>query len=475
MAPVALLSLSEVALVAGFICLGYLLARALAGRRHQADLLGLAPLLGTGLLTWLVFLQCMAGAPLRWTVYLSSALILLGGAAILLLGWKLAPPALGRLDSDFETHAASSRLVLAAGWITFGGLICLALVDAVGQAYSEWDAIAIWAVKGYGMGAEHSLLAGAHWGAHGLSYPLNLPLSLALIRLVTGDLLPGSKFLFPLSLLGLLFGLYGFWRWGRVRPHVGLLGMLLLLTTPIVFQQGTNGYANLPFTACLVLGVLWAVRGQLDADPRAQLVSGVLLGLAIWTRPEGLYVVVLVMLGLLLARRITGRGRVDAAHWIVPPVLVAAPWLAFSALQEGSRGTMARALAGFLQGVMRGDLHPEAFYPIVRRFIHLALTPSIFGVLLPVALILLAAHARQLHPRRNPLAGYLAAAVCAAGVGLVAFFYLSSYAGDLAFFLVTALDRMSLPALALLMAWAVLSTGSSQGSGLQNDGLNSRS
>ncbi len=92
------------------------------------------------------------------------------------------------------------------------GVILLAGVVSIGRGYSQYDDIANWALKGYGIAEERSIFGGNVWGGHTLEYPQNVPLQIALFRLVEGDLFPASKLTFTLSFASLLLGAYLFWR-----------------------------------------------------------------------------------------------------------------------------------------------------------------------------------------------------------------------------------------------------------------------
>src|SRR3989304_4936448 len=158
-----------------------------------------------------------------------------------------------------------------------GRLEHLSLAYPIGLGIFTWilflasragDGIAIWSVKGYGIAAAESIFGARQWGAFGLHYPLNLPLAIAAVRLIDGDVLPGSKIVFALFYLTLVLGCYVFLLRGGMLARVAALGTLLIATTPIVLDHGTNGYANLPMAAYLVLGGLFAIHGMVDGSAR---------------------------------------------------------------------------------------------------------------------------------------------------------------------------------------------------------------
>jgi high-affinity Fe2+/Pb2+ permease len=65
----------------------------------------------------------------------------------------------------------------------------------------------------------------------------------------------------------------------------------------------------------------------------------------------------------------------------------------------------------------------------------------------------------KLHPRRYPIPAVILAAACAAGLAIIAFYYLVAFTGDLRLWLDTGINRMFLPAGMLLLVWLITLTG----------------
>jgi hypothetical protein len=304
--PVA--ALEDVGLVVALSVLGAVVLLSLRRPWPALEALCLAFPVGAGILTWVVFLLSWAGITISLLSVGAAYLLLLAGFATLA---RRSRP-LGRaIDwSMSELRGSAPRLLLAGAAI---GVLCLALGLALGISYRLYDPVQIWSVKGYGISLEGTIWAAETWGVHGLSYPLNLPLQVALFHLLDGDLLPGSKLLYPIYGLCLCLVLFTFLRRQRVDWLVAALGSLLLGTVPIVFFHSVEGFANLHFTFYLTAGILWGVQGVHSGSASEQWLAGLLLGLAAWTRPEGVVYSLGALVVFVLAARITKQGRVSIA------------------------------------------------------------------------------------------------------------------------------------------------------------------
>ena len=219
--------------------------------------------LGLALTTWLTFLLSWAGARVSLGLF-----IVAWGAWLLVLSavlhctrsiWphEIVP----RLVADargIKGHASVVNVILVTA---AAFLLAQIVVISVGRGYSFFDAIANWALKGYTIAQEGTIWAGKDWGGHALAYPQNLHLAISLFRLADGDALPGSKLLDPLLLSSLLVGCFQFWKRSAVPADLALGGAVVILSVPVIFFHGTIGYANLPYTAYLILGSLWVLEG----------------------------------------------------------------------------------------------------------------------------------------------------------------------------------------------------------------------
>ncbi|MFV2045572.1 MAG: hypothetical protein ACC700_20350, partial [Anaerolineales bacterium] len=287
--------------------------------------------IGSGLMTWLVFLFAWLGIPLTAWTYLGAIALLASPPIFWILrrarsgvrpSLQLGSirPVLPRVKGNWLATFVMVALILLLG---------LSLTITIGRAYSIFDGIANWALKGYAIAYEGSIFAGRNWGGHALEYPQNLHLQIALFRFVDGDSLPGSKILFTLFFASLVAGCYFFWKSMRVQRSIALLGSLTLASVPVLFFHSTTGFANLPMSVYLILGALLFLDGAQSDSLAKQVVGSVLLGLSAWTRLEAaLYALVLGMALFLVARLIL-RARFNPWALFVPMFVIEIPWVLF--------------------------------------------------------------------------------------------------------------------------------------------------
>jgi hypothetical protein len=418
--------------------LGILLARAISGRVSIAMLLAVSFPLGAGTLTFVLFLLSWGGVRLT---LISAAAAYVTLAVLSLARQRFGPPSSDLPSVQREDSPRTETLHV--GVLCLVALVILAAFTlAVGQSYSAWDAIAIWSVKGYGIAKEGTIFAAQEWGAHGLAYPLNVPILVALFRMIDGDVLPGSKLIFPAFYASLIAGCYWFWRRRGLDGTVAAAGALFTASLPAVFEYGTNGYANHPFSCYLVLGTLVQIDALLTKRPRDLVLSGALFGLACWTRPEGIFMVPIVAFAVALSFGVLPRQRLRlVARWLLPVVGFAAVWILFSRAFP-TQGQMAQAVSALKESLIDRRFSLVPFYWIGRYGVRQAVTLSSWGLLAPV--LASVAVLRLTRPRRRllPSEGLVLAAALAACLSMTGFYYLVSLTGDVTYWLGTGVDRM---------------------------------
>jgi len=477
MAAALVAALEDLGLVVALSILGAAVLLSLSRPWPALEALCLAVPLGAGILTWVVFLLSWAGFAVSLVSVGAAYLLLLAGFAT--LAQRTRP--LGRAIDwpRSEWRASAPRLLLAGAAV---GVLCLAVGLALGISYRLYDPVQIWSVKGYGISLEGTIRAAETWGVHGLSYPLNLPLQVALFHLLDGDLLPGSKLLYPIYGLSLCLALFTFLRRQRVDWLAAGLGSLLLGTVPIVFFHSVEGFANLHFTFYLTAGILWGVQGVHSRSVREQWLAGLLLGLAAWTRPEGITYSLGALLVFVLAARITKQGRVSIPAMGVPVVVLAGAWFVFTLGGEFLHGSQQDQVASAAaSGILAGGFDLRGLWIIFKTFSRAAFIPframfpstsaTAWGALFPVVLVLLAGGLRHLSPRHNPARFTLLLQWLFVGGTTVAIFYLQSYSfSNFTDFIERAFPRAFLPTAVLmtvLALWVVDGTARSDSTGSQ--------
>jgi hypothetical protein len=435
-------------LVVALLLLGAMLIAAFLSVSEVRAQAAMAFPLGLGVFTWTLFLGSWAGMRISW----HSALLLL--ASLLLLAITLA-----RRKARVAPRAAcpSCHLGLPA---TIGLAIVVVGLGllSVSMAYSAWDAMAIWSVKAYGLASEGNLLAGERWGAHGLDYPLNLPLAIATMRVLQGDTGPLSKLFFPIFYASLILGCAKFWLRRSVPRSVALASALILATSPILVQHATNGYVNLAFASYLILGSLAIVDGHLSECRPLQSIGGSMLGLAMWTRAEGTLLVSLLLPILYFALTLLTHKRPCLGCIAVPATIIGGTVFAFTS-QHGAGGQLSVPLLAASAQLQAGQLRLDAIYRTLRTLAGNIVNFWQWGMLLPSGLMFIAYWLTILR-RRNPSGGLaLVIAGLALAGGILAYFYLLAFestAASYQMWMDTGVDRIFLPA--IMLGWAGLVT-----------------
>ena len=381
----------DLLVLAGLSLLGYFLARLLFSSLSLIDAISLSIPIGAASLTWCVFLSSWAGLPVTLgNILIVYAILVISILALLRLYRKLPISPLKFLNpSGLWKQLRQLDVLSIASIIGVLGVFTLAVFISVGRSYSLYDDIANWSLKGYAIAYEKTIFAGASWGGHGLAYPLSLPLSITIFKLASGDVLPGSKFLIPIYTAALLWGIFRFLHRRGVKKIIAYLGVLLLFTLPQFFFYSTVGYANIPFTACLVLGILWGLDGLRDGNKERLQLSGLLFGCAGWMRPEGIVFTGILIIFMCVAYLLqAGKKNFPAILWLLPGLLIPLVWLVFAHnyIQQDQAGN---ALKAFLSQLVNGQINIGPILMTARYGIKSFLNPLMWGLLLPVSIVIL--------------------------------------------------------------------------------------
>ncbi len=278
---------------------GWLLARALtrgafAGPRWISLSIetSLGALFGPGLASILYFFLAMTGGSANVAAVFGMLALLLAVCAT--VWWKM-PDAAKQAPNPAEKFPWTWALLLltAAGFALF-----LADFQAASAANpsGEWDALSIWNLRAQFMAggpdtwhrAVSSELGGHMSGSAHPGYPLFLSGFLALQFVAAGD--PSSTTI-PI-IASLLFSFAAFLLLGaglasRKSVALGAMGWLILLCSEVFASQAASQYSDLlqglAFLAALIL-----LDRATDSSPRLLFAAGMALGLAAWTKNEGL-------------------------------------------------------------------------------------------------------------------------------------------------------------------------------------------
>jgi hypothetical protein len=452
--------LIDLCVLASFSLLGFILARLVIPWLGWIEALSLSVPLGVGLFTWVIFITSWSGIPIILPTVIIIFAVLTAGLFLLRRRLEKTPG-----DSPRETLARLRRsgltkkhLIPITAWGLVGCIFLVMTTISVIRSYSQFDDIAIWSLKGYGIAYKGTIFATNYLGGHGLAYPLDLPLSITVFKLASGDVIPGSKLLFPIFSAALAFGCYRFWRRWGVNSILAWSGILLLVTVPEIFLYSTLGFANLPFTVYLVLGVFWSVDGLLRAQPRSLFMAGLLLAFASWTRPEGIVFAIILMVVLFLGGLIALRKPYFSPAWVLP-LVIPVLWLLFAA-QYVARDQAGGALNALVNDLFQGSLSLTPVRMMLGYAMSTVVKSTTWGYIFPLAAVMLVVAGYQLLPRVNPPAFMLfPAAIAAFLVPAGLFFVESTTEGDFPVFLSVSFDRAYLPAAFLIVASGILALG----------------
>lgn len=449
----------DLLIIAGYFLLGFLAIRVILRTADRLTFLSLGLGIGGGILSFSLFLLSWAGLPLiPLTVLLSFIMLVIG---LLMLHKRLsvkdsrsATGGISGIDED------SQKLLTKVLLIPISLLVLVSFVLAIGLSYFTWDAIATWAVEGYGIALRGSIFGGAEFGNAGLLYPMNIQLKISVFRILDGDLLPGSKLLFPLYFFSLLLGCYQFLTHRGVNSTLASMAILLLASTPIVFTHAYIGYTNLAFSYYVIMGTFWCIRGVDNSGSRETFLGGLLLALALWTRPEGLAICFAINIAIGLTKITRPKCRIKAVPLLLPQLGIAVPWLVFRTMNYIGQVMPFTLIRLAFMGILEGKVYWEAFGTIIRFIGGQVLRFRDWGFLPLVCIFLVLGRIRLRNIRQDTGKLILIYVVIATGLVIIGAHYMAAYspAGlDFVYeWLSLNFTRVSMPPLIFLTVLAFL-------------------
>lgn len=273
----------------GFTLIGYLLLDSFFPQFSFLVKFSLGFGIGAGFYSFLLYIVLIFGIPLSpvllWGLY---ALFLLLSVGIFIQRYK-------KQERKIQLLNLSSIDWYSLPIFVLGGIV---MILAFGKGYFQMDGIILWGSKGFGIAYDGLIKGVSDWGTTTASYPLNIPLLIATIKILFNDLIPQSKLIFPFYYLSLLLFVYGYLK-SSLGKLPALLSALLLGTIPAIFVHGTIAYANLAAAYYFCAGIFllnsaWE-KGH-DASLGRAILGSVLISLGAWTRPETLTIGVIIIL-----------------------------------------------------------------------------------------------------------------------------------------------------------------------------------
>lgn len=293
------------------IAAGIPLALALPARTRQwHGLLAEAYLLGAGAATLVLF--ALSGAGIRWSRMSLGCGVALVALTATGIAWRNGFRRPERLTFGVANVVDVLTAALAGGHF---------LLSTVAPPI-ESDYLLLWGVKARMFlargGIDWSYLEAPLNITSHPDYPLHVPLLYDVYAIVHGS--------WPEAWIGIatfLFGLAGLLALrALLADEMRRLprALVTLVVMPLMFSPFI-GIAEGPFIAYATIGVLYVRRGVMHAFRGDVLMGAVFLGLAAWTKNEGLTLIVAAAIGTIAARQ----WRMLPA--LLPAIAINIPWL----------------------------------------------------------------------------------------------------------------------------------------------------
>jgi hypothetical protein len=437
------------------------IAGALMVRRITPDLAGSHSLMygfggGLALFSLVASAASLADAPINRSVLILISASLLG-LGLLLFSWH-SPKTLNQPAGAISTYRKNWKDIFWLLVFLLAGGLALAL--GIGHGYAATDEILLWGAKGYGVATQQNVRAITAYGTNTLPYPLHLPVMIAAFRVLFADIQHVSKLIFAGYYLALIVLLNTtLLKSGLSRLQAGL-GASLFAAIPVIFEHGRLAYANLPLAFYLIAGTV--LLGQSLAishsrqAARNRWLSGLMFVAAAWTRPEGIYyVLALIVTGLLLVSR---------KKWVrfalpltIPLAIYAVFWGATLALVYSGSSASQGLMGVVIRENLGGNLHLNELGYILRSAASYPFSIQSWGIF-GLACLLMGVLGLVRRVRLSAGSALWLVSSLATALVTVLIYYAASYTteNDISWWVSTGLERMMFPSFGLL--WVGLVT-----------------
>ena len=347
-------------------------------------------------------------------------------------------------------------------WVLFWiGLSAVLFFISVGAGYHTSDAIALWGAKGEGMSVA-GLKAAGRWGTSTTNYPLLIPSSIAVWRSAFGNSLPASKMLFPGFYLAFLCLMYGYLIENVVKGWAGFC-TIIFATLPIVVRHAMIGYANLPFAFFMAGGAILLFDSCFGDEFQNQtlrsLITGLFLIFVVWTRPEGIWLTLGVIISLVFFHFLGTKSRIKRSHLIailISPILFWGLWkltIKPYSIPEGVENLSKEALREIISGNFHFSSLAFMLSFIGSQAIHFQTWGSI-GVGLFLSALLYPMRGREINQREGwfLLVGFVNVVI------MIGIYYIFAFDSryDISWWLNSGFNRMVMPGAFLILLSTIL-------------------
>jgi hypothetical protein len=292
-------------MAAGYALSGWLRAGPEAAR--PSPLLRASLGLGWGLgassclfFAWLL----LAGSPGR--AYVWADLVLFVDLAVVAAVATRSRGGQGGADGRLGGLPRFVRAVLVAALVaSLGEGIALFVLLSRRFPHGAWDAWSIWNLRArflYRAGDDWTVAFHPSLMATHLDYPLLIPTSVVRCWVYEGRETTTAPalvaFAFAIATVGLLVSSLSALR----ARSQGMLGGLVLMGTPLLFELGSNQFADVPLAYyILATAVAMAMGDRAPGSSRWSATAGMMAGFASWTKNEGMLFLVAVLAARLVA------------------------------------------------------------------------------------------------------------------------------------------------------------------------------
>lgn len=305
--------------------------------------------IGTGLITFEMFLIALAGIPLS-----NPIISLVQVASVMVLGYlthrsgalfrRSSLPSFsiqGHRSLSWGNYPRRALFVLLFGWIIVKLLIVsyesYVLPVNSFDSWTHWSSGAkfIFYEKGLALDPSNEHYFGAGY-LKIQRYPLHVPLLQVWASLCMNEAheayMKVWSFYYYISIMGLMY----FSVRREASPLVALLAAFFVSSAPLLTYHAVVAYADLPLgyyalgsAICFRKYIESASNGNGHGGSGTLVLMGALAAFGLWTKMEGLLFVVAWGLGLAVLTLVRRTSWMNFLRYLIPVVVVAAPWYAF--------------------------------------------------------------------------------------------------------------------------------------------------
>jgi 4-amino-4-deoxy-L-arabinose transferase-like glycosyltransferase len=201
-----------------------------------------------------------------------------------------------------------------------------------------------------------------------LNFPPLYPLLIGLLSFPLRDFEAAGRVVSLLAGVGLVWAVYLVCR-SIYGPRVAFIGASVVATHPVLVGFSASVYSEGPYITLMVFAIYWALRTAKHRSISAGSIAGALFGLAYLTRPEALFLSLVLLVPLFVLGFVWRDPRgaaASSAGLVLALMIVASPYVAFLSINAGhlrweGKGAIIYAIG---ERISSGMTYLEASYGI---------------------------------------------------------------------------------------------------------------